>query len=97
MNLQNRDFLYIWLGLMVFVTVLSLVLRKQRRAKVPDTEDFIVAGFALGGAIALFKVLVKVISDERLQADLDWDGTVAICISSFLGIYLSLKEVWKLF
>ncbi|MGC8713765.1 MAG: hypothetical protein ACP5RH_15350 [Leptodesmis sp.] len=41
--------------------------------------------------------MTKVITQEKLQADLDWDGTVALCISSRSGIYLSLKEVLKLF
>jgi len=51
----------------------------------------------LGSAIALLKVLIKVLTQDQLQADLEWDGVVAICISSGLGIYLSLKEVIKLF
>lgn len=51
----------------------------------------------MGGAITLFKVGIKVIIDTKLQTDLEWDGTVAICISCALGIYLSVKEVIKLF
>jgi hypothetical protein len=91
------DFLYLWLGLMGIVTISAPIVREKRGLNAPNTEDFVVAGFALGSAIALGKVLYKVITDTELQADLDWDGTVAICISSFLGIYLSLKEAIKLF
>jgi hypothetical protein len=39
----------------------------------------------------------KVFTDKKLQTDLDWGGTVGICISCGLGIYLSGKEVIKLF
>ncbi len=94
---MSLNFLYIWLALMVAVTVAAPLVRKTRGQNAPDTENFVVAGFALGSAIALIKVLIKVITQEKLQADLDWDGTVALCISSGLGIYLSLKEVVKLF
>jgi hypothetical protein len=82
---------------MVVVSVAAPLVRQKRGHKPPDTQDFMVAGFALGSAIALVKVLIKLVTQEKLQADLDWDGTVALCISSGLGIYLSLKEVIKLF
>jgi hypothetical protein len=93
---MNLNFLYIWLGVMAIVTIAAPIVRKKRGLNALDTEDFVVAGFALGSAIALIKVLFKIILDEKLQADLDWDGTIALCISSGLGIYLSLKEVIKL-
>jgi len=84
---------------MVAITIAAPLVRKQRGQNAPDTENFVfvVAGFALGSAIALIKVLIKVITQQKLQDDLDWDGTVALCISSGLGVYLSLKEVIKLF
>lgn len=94
---MNLNFLYIWLGGMLGVTIVSPLVRKMRGRRLAATQDFIVAGFALGSAIALFRVLIKVITDQTLQADLEWDGTVAICISAGLGIFLSLKEVVKLF
>ena len=94
---MNLNFLYVWLGVMVVVSIAAPLVRKTRGQNAPDAQDFIVAGFALGSAIALVKVLIKLITQEKLQADLDWDGTVALCISSGLGIYLSLKEVIKLF
>lgn len=94
---MNQTFLYIWLGVMTFTLVASTLARWSSGRKAPLSQDFVVAGFALSTAIALVKVLIKVISQESLQAELDWDGTIALCISSFLGIYLSLKEVVKLF
>lgn len=94
---MNLNFLYIWLGMMSVVSIAAPLVRRKRGQKPPETEEFVVAGFALGSAIALIKVLIKIITQEKLQQDLDWDGTIALCISSGLGIYLSLKEVIKLF
>ena len=91
------DWLYIWLGVMLVVIIAAPLVRK-RRSKTPlDEKDLVVAGFALGSAISLFKVLFKVIIEKKLQTDLDWDGTIALCLSCGLGIYLSLKEIYKLF
>jgi lysylphosphatidylglycerol synthetase-like protein (DUF2156 family) len=94
---MSLDFLYIWLGVMLVVVIAAPIVRNRRKKTVLDERDFVVTGFALGSAIALAKVLLKVITDKKLQADLDWDGTIGICISCGLGIYLSLKEVIKLF
>ncbi|MEM8638028.1 MAG: hypothetical protein AAGG51_04295 [Cyanobacteria bacterium P01_G01_bin.54] len=94
---MDINFLYVWLGGMSLAMITAPLVRKRRGESPPNEQAFIAAGFALGGAIALFKVLAKVISQEELQDDLDWDGTIAICISSGMGIYLSLKEIMKLF
>ncbi len=82
---------------MLVVVVAAPLIRKKRGKQVAEQQEFIVAGFALGSAFALLRVLFKVVTEEKLQTDLEWDGTVAICISSGLGIYLSLKEIIKLF
>jgi lysylphosphatidylglycerol synthetase-like protein (DUF2156 family) len=94
---MSLDFLYIWLGVMLVAVIAAPIVRNRRKKTALDERDFVVTGFALGSAIALTKVLLKVIADKKLQTDLDWDGTVGICISCGLGIYLSLKEVIKLF
>jgi hypothetical protein len=94
---MSLDFLYIWLGVMLVAVITAPIARNRRKKTALDERDFVVTGFALGSAIALTKVFVKVIADKKLQADLDWDGTISICISCGLGIYLSFKEVIKLF
>jgi hypothetical protein len=94
---MSVDFLYVWLGVMIIVVIVAPIVRKRSKKPALDEKDFVATGFALGSAIALGKVLFKVVADKKLQADLDWDGTVGICISCGLGIYLSLKEVIKLF
>ncbi len=94
---MSLDFLYIWLGVMLVTLIAAPIFRNRRKKTALDEKDFVVTGFALGSAIALAKVLFKVITDKKLQTDLDWDGTVGICISCGLGIYLSIKELIKLF
>jgi hypothetical protein len=95
--LDEFRFLYIWLGVMAIVMIAAPIVRKKRQKNALDERDFIVAAFALGGTITLAKILVKVIIDKKLQADLDWDGTLALCIGCGYGIYLAVKEVIKLF
>jgi hypothetical protein len=94
---MQLNYLYVWVGVMAVVLLIAPLIRNNRGRKPPKTEEFVIAGFALGGAIALIKVLIKLLTQEKLQADLDFDGSIALCISSALGIYFSLKEVWKLF
>ena len=97
------DWLYIWLGVMLIIVIVAPPIRKnlnkKRTPPLPplNEKDFVIAGFALGSAISLAKVLSKVTIEKKLQADLDWDGTIALCLSCGLGIYLSLKEIYKLF
>ncbi len=91
------DWLYIWLGVMLVVIIAAPLVRKKRSKPALDEKDLVVAGFALGSAISLAKVLFKVVIEKKLQTDLDWDGTIALCLSCGLGIYLSLKEIYKLF
>lgn len=93
---MDRNFLYIWIGVMLAMLVIAPLSRRLRSKKPPESQEFVVAGFALGGIIALVKVLIKLLTQEQLQADLEWDGTIALCISSGLGIFLSAKEVFKL-
>lgn len=76
------NLLYIWLGVMIVSIFIAPLIRRIRGQKPPKPEEFVVAGFALGGAIALLKVLIKLLTQEKLQTELDWDGSIALCISS---------------
>lgn len=82
---------------MAFTLVAVPLIRKAKGQKPLDPQDFVTAAFAFGGAITLVRILIKAITHEPLQAELEWDGTLALCISASLGIYLSLKEVLRLF
>lgn len=78
---------------MLITFVAAPLVRKARQQNAPTSQDFVSAAFALGGVIALIRVLIKVLTQAQLQADLELDGTIALCIGSALGTYLSLKEV----
>ena len=93
---QFQLYLYIWFGLMMLSVVVSWSVKRFRGKKSASPEDFMLASFALGGAITLFRVLLRALTQESLQVELEWDGTIALCISATLGIYLALEEFKKL-
>lgn len=94
---MDQALLYVWVAIMVVLIVTAPAIRKVRGKKLPESQDFVVVGFALGTALALVKLLFEVLTQESLQAELNWDGTVALCISSSLGIYMSVKSIAQLF
>jgi hypothetical protein len=94
---MKLNFLFVWGALTVAVIIAASILRKNRQQNSLSEPEIIVTGFAIGSAISLAKVLIKVVGDEKLQADLDLDGAISLCLGCMLGIYLSLKEVIKLF
>ncbi len=72
---MDRIFLYLWLVVMT-VTLLAAPLNRKIQDREPLTqESFVSAAFALGGAIALMKVLIKVLfTQPQIQEDLEWDS-----------------------
>jgi ABC-type Fe3+-siderophore transport system permease subunit len=94
---MKLNFLFVWGAVMVTVIIAASIFRKKPNKNSLSETEFLLTGFAIGSAISLVKVLIKVIGDEKLQADLDLDGAISLCLGCGLGIYLSLKEVIKLF
>lgn len=75
-----------------------LLIRKIQSRKSLTQERVVSAAFAAGSAIALLKVVVKVVFIQpEIQKDLEWDGTLGLCISAGLGIYMCFKEFQKIF
>jgi hypothetical protein len=92
------NFFHVWLGAMIVVHLAALPIRTMRGRESLNIEAFIVTGFALGGAITLGKILLKVIAEEKLQTDLEFDGSIGLFLGSVAGLYFALKEVYiKLF
>ncbi len=94
---MKLNFLFVWGALTVAVIIAASILRKNRKKNSLSETEFFLTGFAIGSAISLAKVRIKVIGDEKLQADLDLDGAISLCLGCGFGIFLSLKEVIKLF
>jgi hypothetical protein len=82
---------------MILLAILVPIVRRRQGKTVPSALEFFSVGFAASGVLALLKVSFKVLTEEKLQDDLDLDGTIAFLMGSGLGIYLSLKEIIKLF
>ncbi|MGG6285293.1 hypothetical protein ACQ4M3_27250 [Leptolyngbya sp. AN03gr2] len=74
-----------------------LVWRKNHQLPLLKSEKFVVLALANGGLIVFAKVLQKALFNEDLQKILDWDGSIALCVGSGFRLYLSEKEIWKLF
>jgi hypothetical protein len=92
------NFFHVWLGAMIVVHLAALPIRAMRGRKSLNVEAFIVTGFTLGGAITLGKILIKLITQEKLQTDLEFDGSMGLFLGSVAGLYFALKEVYiKLF
>jgi ABC-type Fe3+-siderophore transport system permease subunit len=94
---MKLNFLFVWGAVVVTVIIAASIVRKNRKQNSLSETEIVVAGFAIGSMISLVKVIIKVVSTEKLQADLDLDGAISLCLGCGLGIYLSLKEVIKLF
>jgi ABC-type Fe3+-siderophore transport system permease subunit len=94
---MKLNFLFIWCVIVASVIIAASILRKNRQQNSLSETEIIFTGFAIGTLISLTKVLVKVVSDEKLQADLDFDGASSLGIGCALGIYNSLKQLIKLF
>lgn len=92
-----RTELLIWFILTVVLTGAVLVWRKNHQLPLLKSEKFVVLALASGGLIVFAKVLHKALLNEDLQKILDWDGSIALCVGSSFGLYLSGKEIWKLF
>ncbi len=94
---MKLNFLLVWGIVVVTVIIAASTIRKNRKQNSLSETEIVVTGFAIGSVISLVKVLVKVVSSEKLQADLDLDGAISLCLGCGLGIYLSLKKLIKLF
>lgn len=91
---MDQVILYVWLSVTAIATLSSLVIRKKQGRSLPSSEDYAIAAISLGGAVALLKVFFTVVLQEQLQAQLDWDGTVAICVSTLWLAFRSLEEAY---
>jgi hypothetical protein len=95
---MSSNFFHIWLGALIVIHLAALLIRTMQGRKSFNVEAFIVTGFALGGAITLGKILIKLIAEEKLQTDLEFDGSIGLFLGSVAGLYFALKEVYiKLF
>lgn len=95
---MDQIFLYLWLSLMAISLAVAPSIRRLQGRRRLTQEQVVSAAFASGSAIALLKVLIKVLFVQpEIQEGLEWDGTLGLRISSGLGMYLCFKEFRKLF
>ena len=84
--------LYAWLGLMVAVLVTASLSRRYRGKLPIQSNDIIVTGFTLWGIIELSQVFWQLLFSQELRDILGSNGSVALSLGLFAGIYFALKE-----
>lgn len=94
---MDLNLLYIWMGTMICLIISVPLVRSQAYKNAPNVEQFVAAGFALGGGFSLFYALYNVAAQEELQYYLGWDGLIALSVGSGMGIYIAAREVIRLF
>ncbi len=94
---MSQTIVYLWFGITAFIGLVVVITQKARKQSLPASEQFVVMALAVGSTIAFGQVLYKIFVLETLRDLLGSDGTIALCIGSCFGIYLSIKEIWKLF
>jgi hypothetical protein len=91
---MSSNFVHIWVGVLIVVHLAALPIRTMRGRKSFNNEDFIVTGFELGGAISLIKIIIQLLTQEKLQTDLGFDGSLGLLLGSSSGIYFTLRDVY---
>lgn len=89
--------LIIWFLLTAGLIGAVFVRKTNHRQPLPKPEEFVVLALANGALIVSVQILYKALSNAKLQELLEWDGILALCIGSGFGLYLAIKEIWKLF
>ena len=89
--------LLIWLG-STFVIAIALIITKHKQNEPPPKEDqwlgLLIATF---GGLTAIQILYQAIARPDLQKLLGGDGSVALVIGGSCTLWISGKEIYKLF
>jgi hypothetical protein len=99
MKIVNIENFLLLIGTLVITASVALVTKKQPRRGNNKSylEILFVSGLTLWTAFTLVKVVYKVLTDENFQKCLGSDSQIPLLLGAVLGIYISIKEIWKLF
>ena len=99
MKIVNIENFLLLIGTLVITASVAVVTRRrQRRANNKSyLEILFVSALTLWTAFTLFKVVYKVLTDENFQKCLGSDSQIPLLLGAVVGIYISIKEICKLF
>jgi hypothetical protein len=86
-----------WLVSVTMVFSISATARILNGRPSCQLQEFVGAAVAIAGLLALMNVISKLFKKEELQAELGFDGVVALCVGCTLEAFFALLEVAKLF
>jgi hypothetical protein len=98
MKIVNIENFLLLIGTLVITASVALVTKKQPRRGNNKSylEILFVSGLSLSAVLAMSKVVYKVLTDENFQNCLGSDSQILLLLAALLGIYISIKEIWKL-
>lgn len=97
MNLSVQTKLYIWV-IVTLVTVLAVIFSKRLRSQsLPPEGQWLGLPLSTLGTLVGLQNIYQALTITELQEILDVDGSVALVIGGACTIWLSGKEIWKLF
>ena len=99
MKIVNFENVLLLIGTVLITASVTLVTKKQPRRGNNKSylEILFVSGLSLSAVLAMSKVVHKVLTDENFQNCLGSDSQILLLLAAVLGIYISLKEIRKLF
>lgn len=99
MKIVNFENVLLLIGTVLITASVALVTKKQPRRGNNKSylEILFVSGLSLSAVLAMSKVVHKVLTDENFQKCLGSDSQIPLLLGAVLGIYISLKEICKLF
>ena len=89
---MERTYLYTWLGSTIVLACASITFKIVMKRKLTPSDHFFKASITLGGALMMFRIFLKVLNSDTMQAELESDGTIAICASTIWISFLGIKE-----
>ncbi|TRU25347.1 MAG: hypothetical protein EWV92_14570 [Microcystis aeruginosa Ma_MB_S_20031200_S102] len=99
MKIVNIENFLLLIGTVLITASVAIVTRKQQRGGNNKSylEIIFVSGLSLSAVLAMSKVVHKVLTDENFQNCLGSDSQILLLLAAVLGIFISIKEICKLF
>jgi hypothetical protein len=89
--------LYVWLSVTLAVALALMFTKRRSRQSLPPESQWLGLPLSTLGTLVGLQNIFQALTIAELQAILDVDGSVALVIGGACTIYLSGKEIWKLF
>jgi hypothetical protein len=97
MGLSVQTKLFIWLGASVVVAIALVITQRIRNRPLPQGNQWLGLLLSTSGALIGIQNVYLALTDSALQEILKEDGSIALVIGGLCTLWLSGKEIYKLF